>query len=68
MLIFPTRYRRTDSSMASCPQTASASPMTHSLGSLPLKDVPHVDGERQEPDRGTGRADVAGRRLVLSVR
>ena len=66
MLMSKTRYRRADSSMAPCPRTASASP-TRPFGSLTLKDVPHVDGERQAPDRREVRADVAGRPLVLRI-
>ena len=66
MRFFRTRYRRVDPSMAPCLQTASASPVSHPLGSLALMDVPHVDGGRQVPDRREGRADVAGRPLVLS--
>jgi len=65
MRISRTRYRRVDSSMAPCPQAASASPVSHPLGSPALMDVPHVDGGRRAPDRWGGRADVAGRPLVL---
>ncbi len=68
MPLFKTpRYRRVNSSMAPCPQTASASPTPQTLGSLALKDAPHVDGERQGPDRGGSRADVAGRPLALRI-
>ncbi len=66
-LFVRTRYRRVDSSMALVPQAASASSTPCSFGSLALKDAPHVDGERRVSDRREGRADVAGRPLVLQV-
>ncbi len=68
MHLFSTpRYRRSDSSMAPCPQAASASPVPRPAGSLPLVDAPHVDVERMTPDRGQVRSDVAGRPLVLQA-
>ncbi len=66
-LFHRTRYRRVDSSMALRPKAASASSTPHSLGSLAFMDVPHVDGERQVPDRREARADVTGRPLVQQV-